>query len=229
MIPDELKRLKPLTGKERLGADRDSEYMGAEDIDPEVEPVLTIQAIYNGMVTLSRGKEKKDVMVFAEETVPGIKTVRPLIVNATNRKTLRKLFKNVTAETLVGKKIQLYLEHNVRDPQTGDKVDGIRIRPSVPKTATYVPPTCEACGKPISGLQNYTPEQIAATNKQRYGKCLCVECGQKRKAEIEAEKKAQEEAAQAALAQTAPAAQADEHSVSEADEMLAALRAEVEA
>ena len=42
MIPDELKRAKPLTGKERLGAMRDSEYMGAEDIDPGSEPILTI-------------------------------------------------------------------------------------------------------------------------------------------------------------------------------------------
>ena len=89
MIPEEVKRMKPLKGSERLGAERDSEFMGAEDIDPGSEPVLTIKAIYNGMVTLSRGKEKKDFIVFAEESVPGIKTVRPLIVNATNRKTLR--------------------------------------------------------------------------------------------------------------------------------------------
>lgn len=194
MIPDEIKKLKPLTGKERLGAERDSEYMGAEDLDPEIEPVLTIKAIYNGMVTLSRGKEKKDVMVFAEESVPGIKVVRPLIVNATNRKMLRKLFRNVTAETLVGKRIQLYLEHNVRDPSTGDKVDGIRIRPTVPKGTTTSPaPTCENCGKPITGITGYSAEQIAAVNKQRYGKCLCVECGKKRAAEIEAEKAAQAE------------------------------------
>ena len=30
MIPDELKRMKPMTGKERLGANRDSEYLGAD-------------------------------------------------------------------------------------------------------------------------------------------------------------------------------------------------------
>jgi len=42
MIPEEIRRMKPLTGSERLGANRDSEYLGAEDIDPGTEPVLTI-------------------------------------------------------------------------------------------------------------------------------------------------------------------------------------------
>lgn len=181
MIPDELKRMTPLKGKERLGADRDSEYMGAEDIDPETEPVLTIKALYNGMVTLSRGKEKKDVIVFAEETVPGIKTVRPLIVNATNRKTLRKLYKNVTAETLMGKKVQLYLEHNVRDPSTGDKVDGVRIKNRIPtaQSASNAPILCADCGQTITSVGTYSAADIAQINEKRFGRKLCAACSKK--------------------------------------------------
>ena len=117
MIPDELRRMTPMKGKERLGANRDSEYMGAEDIEPGTEPVLTIKALYNGMITLARGKERHDVIAFSEESVPGsINQVRPLVVNSTNRKTLRKLYKATSAQALVGKKVKLYLEHNVRDP-----------------------------------------------------------------------------------------------------------------
>ena len=179
MIPDEVKRMRPLTGKERLGADRDSEFMGAEDIDPGCEPVLTIKNIYNGLVTLSRGKEKKDFIVFAEETVPGIKTVRPLIVNATNRKTLRKLFKAVSADALEGKRIQLYLENNVRDPSSGDKVDGIRIRPRIPETKRAEPVKCADCGKIITAVGNYSAEDIARINQGRYGRCICAECSKK--------------------------------------------------
>lgn len=181
MIPDELKRMTPLKGKERLGADRDSEYMGAEDIDPETEPVLTIKALYNGMVTLSRGKEKKDVIVFAEETVPGIKTVRPLIVNATNRKTLRKLYKNVTADTLMGKKVQLYLEHNVRDPSTGDKVDGVRIKNRIPtaQSSSNAPILCAGCGQPITAVGTYSAADIAQINEKRFGRKLCAACSKK--------------------------------------------------
>jgi len=149
--------------------------------------VLTIKALYNGMITLARGKERHDVMSFVEETVPGsINQVRPLVVNSTNRKTLRKLFKATSAEALVGKKIQLFLQPGVRDPSTGDKVDGIRIRDKVPTGGRYVAPKCEGCGKAITGMANFTAEQIASASKQKYGKCLCVDCGQKAKAELEA-------------------------------------------
>lgn len=180
MIPEELKRMKPLTGKERLGANRDSEYLGAEDIDPGSEPILTIKAIYNGMVTLQRGKENKDVIVFAEESVPGLNKVRPLIVNSTNRKTLRKLFKTVDADTLVGKKVQLYLEHNVRDPSTGDKVDGIRIRSRIPSAPRTEPLICAECGEAIKAVGNYTAEDVARMNKARYGQEICAACSKKR-------------------------------------------------
>ena len=197
MLPNELKNLTPMKGKERLGANRDSEYLGAEDIEPNTEPVLTIANLYNGMITLARGKERHDVIAFVEEKIPGmINQVRPLVVNATNRKTLRKIYKAVTAETLVGKRIKLYLEHNVRDPSTGDKVDGIRIRPIVPDGAKAPAPVkCEGCGKNITGMGNFSAEQIIENAKKKYGKALCVECSQKAKAELEA-KEAEAKAAE---------------------------------
>jgi hypothetical protein len=179
MMPDELKRMKPMTGKERLGANRDSEYLGAEDIDPGTEPVLTIAALYNGMITLQRGKENKDVIVFKEEHVPGIKNVRPLVCNATNRKTLRKLFKGVTADALVGQRIQLWIDHKVRDPQTGELTDGIRIRDRKPAAEKAEPIICESCGKHVTAIGKYSAEQIAQLNVKRYGKKLCGECSKK--------------------------------------------------
>jgi len=193
MIPKELMNMKPLRGDEKL--ERDSEYMGADDIDKGAEPVLTIKNAYRGKVTLQRGKEVKNVLTFVEERVPGISEVRPLIVNSGNRQVLKKLFGAVTAEALEGKKIQLWIEHGVRNPAKNELTDGIRIRDKVPSGVgtKYVPPKCEGCGKDITGLDSFTPEQIAATNKQRYGKCLCVECGKKRKAELEAEKASQEQ------------------------------------
>ena len=123
MMPKD--QLRQLTGDERLGQMRQSEYLGAEDIDDGIEPVVTIAGLWNGTVTLQRGKENKDVLSFVEPSVPGIRQVRPLIINATNRKTLKKLYGDVKASTLVGKPIQLYIDHNVRDPQDGGKTDGI--------------------------------------------------------------------------------------------------------
>ena len=195
MIPEELRRVKPMSGKERLGAHRDSEYLGAEDIEPGTEPVLTIDALYYAKITLQRGKEEKDVIVFKEESVPGINKVRPLVVNSTNRKTLKKIYKRVDAETLANKKIQLWVDHNVRDPQTGELTDGIRIRPRIPAAAKAEPIICESCGKPISAIQKYSAEQIAQLNMKRYGKKLCGECSKKlaEEAQVAADQEAEEE------------------------------------
>ena len=198
MIPDELKRMKPMTGSERLGANRDSEYLGAEDIDPGTEPILTIKALYNGMITLQRGKENKDVIVFAEDSVSGIKNVRPLVCNATNRKTLKKLYKAVTADALVGKKVQLYIDNKVRDPQTGELTDGIRIRPRVPATQKTEPIVCENCGKQIKPIGQYSAEDIAKINMQRFGKKLCGECSKKLSEQSSADQTVQEEEKEAA-------------------------------
>ena len=192
MIPDEIKRMKPLTGKERLGANRDSEYLGAEDIDPGSEPILTIDHIYNGMVTLQRGRENKDVITFKEESVSGIRRVRPLIVNSTNRKTLRKIYKAVTAENLEGKTIQLFLDSNVRDPSTGDKVDGIRINPRIPSAPRTEPIVCADCKKVVKGFGKYSDEDIAKIAVKRFGRPLCVDCAKKAGDEQAAENQVEE-------------------------------------
>ena len=175
-------RLTRLTGDERLGQDRDSEYLGAEDIDDGAEPILTIAGLWNGMVTLQRGKEKKDVLTFAEERVPGIRQVRQLIVNSTNRKTLRKLYGDAKASTLEGKKIQLYIDHKVRDPQDGTLTDGIRIRPFKPREQELPPvPLCSDCGQSIQPAMGKDARWLAAYTAKHYNVPLCAECAQKRK------------------------------------------------
>lgn len=181
MIPDELKRLTPMKGKERLGAHRDSEYLGAEDIDPDTEPVVTIANLYYGKVTLQRGKEEKDVITFVEESVPGINRVRPLIVNSTNRQALKRLYKKVDAETLCGKKIQLYIDHNVRDPQNGGITDGIRIRAKVPNLPPAPEFKCTDCGKVLEPFGNMNARALADYTRKNYGKVLCAECAKKAK------------------------------------------------
>ena len=161
MITKELQNMKPLKGEEFFI--RDSEYLGADDIDQKIEPVLTIKNLYRGKVTLSRGKEVKNVLTFVEENVPGIAEVRPLIVNSTNRQTLKKLYGQVTANALEGKKIQLYIEHGVRNPSNGELTDGIRIRDKKPTAAGSKPKAavkCADCGKDIAGSGNFSAEQI---------------------------------------------------------------------
>lgn len=168
-------RLRQLTGDERLGQMRESEYLGAEDIDDGVEPVLTIAGLWYGSVTLQRGKENKDVLSFTEERVPGIMQVRPLIVNSTNRKTLRKLFGDAKASTLVGKQIQLFVDHNVRDPQDGGMTDGIRIRPYKPRVQKQEPvPPCTDCKQPIEPAMGKDARWLAGYTIKHYGVPLCA-------------------------------------------------------
>lgn len=179
MAKDKLTRLN---GDERLGQCRGSEYLGAEDIDDGVEPVLTIEGLWNGMVTLQRGKENKDVLTFVEKSVPGIRQVRPLIINATNRKILRKLYGDAKASTLVGKQIQLYVDHNVRDPQDGGMTDGVRIRPHKPRVQTVAPvPPCTDCGVEIKPAMGKDARWLAAYTAKHYNVPLCADCAQKRK------------------------------------------------
>lgn len=187
MITKELQNMKPLKGNERL--ERDSEYMGADDIEPNAEPILTIKNLYRGKITLSRGKEVKNVLTFVEETVPGIKEVRPLIVNSGNRQILKKLYGQVTANALEGKKIQLWIEHGVRNPSKNELTDGIRIKDKKPVAGAKASTTvrCVDCGNEIIGTSGFTAAQIAEGSKKKYGRALCVECGKKAKAEMEAE------------------------------------------
>ena len=181
MAKDKLTRLN---GDERLGQCRGSEYLGAEDIDDGVEPILTIEGLWNGMVTLQRGKENKDVLTFVEKSVPGIRQVRPLIINATNRKILRKLYGDAKASTLMGKQIQLYIDHNVRDPQDGGMTDGVRIRSHKPRaqTAPATVPPCTDCGGEIKPAMGKDARWMAAYTTKHYKVPLCADCAQKRKA-----------------------------------------------
>ena len=150
-------KLNRLSGDERLGMHRESEYLGAEDIKPGTKPVLTIEGIYYGKVTLQRGKENKDVMTFLEKSVDG--------------KTLKKIYGAVDADTLEGKKVELYVDHNVRDPQTGGTTDGIRISAYIPKAESYI---CAECGEEITPAGQLTARDIAMNTQKKYGKMLCA-------------------------------------------------------
>lgn len=165
-----------------------------EDIDDGTEPILTIAGLWYGSVTLQRGKENKDVLSFKEERVPGVLQVRPLIVNSTNRKTLRKLFGDAKASTLVGKQIQLFVDHNVRDPQDGGMTDGIRIRPYKPRPPKQEPvPPCADCEGEITPAMGRDARWLAAYTTKHYGVPLCANCAQKRKDAATAAAASQEE------------------------------------
>lgn len=164
--------LTKLTDEEWIGQKRDAEYMASMDIDAKIEPILTIDGLYYGECSLQAGKENKYVISFAEESVPGILVVRPLICNSGNRDILKKLYGGLKNENLIGKKIQLWIDHRTRSPK-GGVTDGIKIREFVPKSVSI---KCELCGKEVTSAHGMTPDKLVEYTFGKYGKKICAEC-----------------------------------------------------
>ena len=93
----------------------------------------------------------------------------------------------------MGKQIQLYVDHNVRDPQDGGMTDGIRIRPYKPRVQKQEPvPPCTDCGNPIEAAMGKNAHWLAAYTAKNYGVPLCAACAQKRKEAVAAAEMQQE-------------------------------------
>jgi len=181
-------KLTRITGDTSLKRYFNTDYIGAYSIDEGIEPVLTIDSVWHGDLTLGAGrKEHHVIMKFKEKNVPGVEEVKPLILNATNRKTLKKLYGDDSASVLEGRKIQLYIDPRVRDPQDGGFTEGLRIRPTVPKQAV-IATKCTDCNAEIQGAGKLTAQQVSQYTYQKYGKPLCSDCATKVKAAEDAQK-----------------------------------------
>lgn len=147
------------------------DYLGAYAFEPGEEKTATIDFVRREMVIGADGKKEEcTVAHFREE-------LKPLILNSTNCKTISNLLKTPYIEEWSGKKISMHTE-SVR--AFGDVVDAVRVMKKLSAKAAQAP-KCEECGKDIVGMSNFSAEQLAAASKQKYGKCLCVECGKKAK------------------------------------------------
>lgn len=149
-------------------------FLGAWDLVdlPNKEVVLTIDFI----------RDEEAVAAGQKETVTAIhwtdKAYKPMVANVTNKKMLCKLYKTTDTEKLKGKSVIIGIE-KVR--AFGDVYDALRIRPRIPKVEAHATENaqtikCEECNKVIVATAQMSAEQVAAYNKQRFGKCLCVEC-----------------------------------------------------
>lgn len=152
-------------------------YFGAWCFAPGQDMVLTIASVAQEPVSDEKGKTELCMVVHWAEN-----GAKPLICNKTNAKAIEKLVGSPYIEDWKGQRLQLYVDHNVRFGR--EKVDGVRIRPRVTMSQEPAPIICEECGKSVQGVGNYTAQQVAGTNKARYGVVLCAECSSRKKAEI---------------------------------------------
>ena len=84
------------------------DYLGVYALEVGKDLTATIREIKNEMVIGANGKKEEcSVMYFSE---PNIK---PMIVNATNFKTMQKLFKSHFIEKCRGAKIHIFADYKV--------------------------------------------------------------------------------------------------------------------
>ena len=107
----------------------DSPYLSSADI---VEPtVLTVSHV---KLEADRTKKTKDLFntaYFVEKEIRKGETLKPMILNASNSKTLKALTNTPFIEDWRNVRITIYVDHNVRFGK--ETVEGLRISPHVPE------------------------------------------------------------------------------------------------
>lgn len=142
-------------------------YLGAYSIENGQDLILTIKYVQEEKVIGLDGKKDDCVVCHFSENV------KPMILNATNMKTITKLYKTPYIEEWTGKKIQIGIE---KVKAFGDVVEALRVRKVVPKVEPEKLPKCEKCGADVHPMGNMTSEQLIAYTKNKYGKGLCSSC-----------------------------------------------------
>lgn len=144
------------------------DYLGAYALDPGKDLILTIKQVKVEKITNCDGrKEDAPVMRFEE------RGIKPMILNSTNSKTIKKIYETPYLEDWVGRKIQIFVEQ-IR--AFGEDMEALRIRPFIPKVEENISTKCADCKADIEGLGNSSPEKIARYTYEKYGKQLCASC-----------------------------------------------------
>lgn len=96
-------------------------YIGAYSLNPNEDLIVKIEHVGREIVTSNGGKKE-------ECTVATLENQKPMILNATNSKTIAKLYGSYI-EDWAGKYIQLYASKTML---AGENVECLRIRPLAP-------------------------------------------------------------------------------------------------
>lgn len=146
----------------------DPNFISAEIIGSEgAEKVVTIKDIDFAECYDEKTKQKlQKQSVFFEEC-------KPLVLNKTNAKTLKKLFSPNSDDPrdAVGHKVTLKVE---KVKAFGKVVDAVRIR-------EYSEIKCADCGKVILPWAGHSVTEIVEMGKKNCGRILCVDCMKKEK------------------------------------------------
>lgn len=142
-------------------------FMGHWDVMecPNQEIVLTIDHIKDEMVIANGKKEKKTVCHWREQ-------IKPMILNATNKKTLAKVLGTKDTERMRGQQVVIGTD---KVKAFGAEYDALRIRNRRP-AAAQVQIQCANCGGMIAPSNGMDVQQLANYTQAKYGMPLCASC-----------------------------------------------------
>lgn len=107
------------------------DYLGAYEFLPGEEKVVQIVSVGQKTVVGDGGKEKSCLVAQLRDPIDKNKVVKPMILNATNCKTLKRITGFDYIQKWFGVKITLYVDDKVKFGK--DIVEGLRIRSSAPQ------------------------------------------------------------------------------------------------
>ena len=146
-------------------------YLGAYSIEDGHDLILTIKNVREEQVIGADGKKDDCVVCYFYENV------KPMILNATNMKTIAKLYRTNYIEEWVGKKIRIGVE---QVKAFGDIVDALRVKKVIPAAENKSERiSCSDCGNAIKPANGFDSRQLAAYTAKKYGRELCAACATK--------------------------------------------------
>jgi len=113
----------------------DSPYLSSADI---VEPtVLTVARVSREIDRTKKTKDHFNTAHFVEKELRPGEPLKPMILNASNSKTMRGLTNSAFIDDWNNVQVTIYVDHNVRFGK--ETVEGLRISPHAPEKKTIVP------------------------------------------------------------------------------------------
>ena len=165
-----------LTGDYRSHMDKP--YLGHWDIPGPDDLIVTIDHIERCEIKSQRGTDHKPTAFFRE------RGVKPMILNATNHRTIAKVMKSPLYEDWEGRKIAIY----AGDESRAEDGKALRVREYAPRVTE---PICADCGEPITDAvisgKRYRAKAVAESSRSRFGRTLCAVCAQLAKEKEEQE------------------------------------------
>jgi hypothetical protein len=113
----------------------DSPYLSSADI---VEPtVLTVSRVSLDADKTKKTKDQFNTAYFAERELRPGERLKPMILNATNSKTMKAITGSPFIEDWAGVKVTIYVDTNVKFGK--ETMEGLRISPRAPVVAWLEP------------------------------------------------------------------------------------------